>query len=119
MGVLLEQLGAPDLSLVVVGGTVGRKDGAGHFGGAGPLLEGLAISVGAALRGAQRPPRVEGAMDGCLRRPRWLIYEVRLRRWMACPWAKKLVLLQTSEVGEGRSKGLKSSLNNSALSGGF
>ena len=81
----------------MVGGTVGRTDGAGHFGGAGPLLEGLAISVGAALRGAQRPPRVEGAMDGCLRRPRWLIYEVRLRRWMACPWAKKLVLLQTSE----------------------
>ena len=27
MGVLLEQLGAPDLSLVVVGGTVGRKPG--------------------------------------------------------------------------------------------
>ena len=56
---------------------VGRKDGAGHFGGAGPLLEGLAVSVGAALRGAQRPPGVEGAMDGCLRRPRWLIYASR------------------------------------------
>lgn len=68
---------------------MGRKDSAGHVGGAGPLLEGLAAPLGAALRHAQRPPGAEGAVEGCLRRPRWLIYEVRLRRWMACPWAKK------------------------------
>lgn len=52
------------------------------------LLKGLAVLVGAALRGAQGSMG-GGGVDGCLGRPRWLIYEVRLRRWMACPWAKK------------------------------